>query len=85
MKAEVYKYTKTTHKPFTNSTDKLQIWSCAFCQPKQKNREWIFIHSSYGFISESPVAIEIMLETMYVSAIQPDQRASKWAYFLLNY
>lgn len=35
-------------------------------------------------MSKSPVAIEIMLETMYVSAIQPDQRTSKWAYFLLN-
>lgn len=35
-------------------------------------------------MSESPVAIEIMLETMYVSAIRPDQKTFKWAYFLLN-
>lgn len=35
-------------------------------------------------MSESLIATEIMLEAMYVSAIQPDQRISKWAYFLLT-
>ena len=35
-------------------------------------------------MSESLIATEIMLEAMYVSAIQPDQMISKWAYFLLT-
>lgn len=35
-------------------------------------------------LCQKAVAIEIMLETMYVSAIQPDQKTFKWAYFLLN-
>lgn len=82
-KQRVYKYTGSHAEAFTNSIVTFQIRLC-FLSAKAKYRKWIFINTSYGSISESPVAIEILLETLSVSAIHPDQRASKWVYFLLN-
>lgn len=63
-------------KPFPNSIVTFQIWLC-FLSAAAKYRKWIFINTSYALISESPVAIEILLETFSVSAIHSDQRASK--------
>lgn len=63
---------KTTLKPFTNSIVTFQIWLC-FLSAKAEYRKWIFINTNYVFFfSEGPVAIEILLETVSVSAIQSE-------------